>query len=151
MDSILKTIETIFSYVLDFALGFVAFIALLFILAILFGKRVIKKWEFEANFYNDKGKEIGEFDIEMKKYAKEESDFSLEAKLRLKHADLLMGKVVQVFLDDVLVMEGTVEKEGKIWLKNEHLKSDINDPHEGQICRVLCSSVELFSEKLIKD
>lgn len=38
---------------------------LLVMLTLIFGKRVIKKWEFEAKFYDDKRQEVGEFDIEM--------------------------------------------------------------------------------------
>lgn len=151
MGSIFEIIETLFNLFMNLALGFIGFIVLVFVLAILFGKRVDKKWEFEANFYNDKHKEIGEFDIEMKKYAKEEGDYSLDANFRLKHSVLRIGRVVQIFLEDELVMEGVVEKEGRITLNNNNLKSEINDPHEGQICRVMCSSVELFAEKIIKD
>ena len=100
-------------YLFYIAYGFLGLICLLLILGLIFGKRVIKKWEYEANFYNDKKREIGEFDIEMKKFAKEEGDFELEAKFVLKHIELTMGSNVQVFLEDVLVMEGSVEKEGR--------------------------------------
>lgn len=151
MESFFKILEIVIDASVYIVLGFFGFIALLFVLAIVFGKRVEKKWEFEANFYNEKQREIGEFDIEMKKSAKEEADFALEAVFRLKHSDLNSGDVVQVYLEDVLVMEGVVEKEGRIYLQNEHLKSEINDPQEGQVCRVMCSSVELFSEKLVRD
>lgn len=146
--NLLETVIDVFAYI---AVGFVGFIGLLFILALLFGKRVIKKWEYEANFYNEAGKEVGEFDIEMKKFAKEDGDFALEAKFRLKHSDLNQGNVVQVMLNDELVMEGVVEKEGRIYLKNQHLKSNIENPEAGQICRVTCSSVELFAEPLKVD
>ena len=105
----------------------------------------------KQTFITTRHKEIGEFDIEMKKYAKEEGDFSLDANFRLKHSELMIGRVVQIFLEDELVMEGIVEKEGRITLNNKHLKSEINDPHEGQVCRVMCSSVELFSEKLVSE
>jgi hypothetical protein len=40
---------------------------LLVVFTLTFGKRVIKKWEYEAKFYNDKRREVGEFDIEMQK------------------------------------------------------------------------------------
>ncbi len=118
MESIFKIIETAFNFFINFALGLIGFIILLFVLAILFGKRIYKKWEFEANFYNDKNKEVGEFDIEMKKYAKEKGDYSLDANFRLKHTELMIGRVVQNFLEDVLVMEGVVEKKGRITLNN---------------------------------
>jgi len=151
METFFEVLETVIDVTVYIVMGFFGLFFIIFILAIIFGKRVIKKWEFEANFYNDKRQEIGEFDIEMKKFAKEEGDFALKAVFNLKHADLNQGNVVQIYLEDVLVMEGVVEKEGRIYLQNEHLKSDINDPQEGQVCRVMCSSVELFSEKLIID
>jgi hypothetical protein len=151
MESFFKALESIFDIFLYVVLGFFGFIVFLFLLAIIFGKRVEKKWEFEANFYNENKKEVGEFDIEMKRYVKENADFALEAKFRLKHSELVVGRVVQVFLEDKLVMEGTVEKEGRILLKNEHVKSEIENPHAGQVCRVLCSSVELFAEPIQHD
>ena len=151
MENLLNIIDSIINIAVYLVSGFVGFIFLLFLLALIFGKRVIKKWEFEANFYDDNRREIGEFDIEMKKYAKEEGDFKLEAKFVLKHPELEQGRVVQIYLDNTLLMEGVVEKEGRIRLNNEHLKSDIADPQEGQVCRVLCSSVELFSEKIVKE
>ena len=42
-------------------------------------------------------------------------------------------------------------KEGRIYLTNEHLINPIDNPEEGQICRVMCSSVELFSEAIQDD
>ena len=151
MEAFFKILELVIDVSIYIVVGFFGLLFVIFVLAIIFGKRVKKKWEFEANFYNEKRKEVGEFDIEMKKFAKEEGDFKLEAKFRLKHADLNLGNVVQVYLDEILVMEGVVEHDGRIYLHNEHLKSEINDPHAGQDCRVMCSAVELFSEKLIID
>lgn len=151
METIFKVFETVFDVLVYVVFGFVGFILLLFLLAIIFGKRVVKKWEYEANFYDEKKRELGEFDIELKKFAKEEGDFKLEAKFKLKHSALMQGRVVQVYLDDILVMEGIVEKEGRIYLKNEHLKSEVESPESGQICRVMCSSVELCSEAIKKD
>ena len=144
----MEVIFNLFKYV-GYGLG--GLFIFLFVMALLFGKRVIKKWEYEANFYNDEGREVGEFDIEMQKFAKDEDDFSLDAKFRLKHAELTSGSIVKVYLDDVLVMEGSVKKEGRIYLTNEHLKTDIDDPKAGQICRVMCSAVELFSEPIKVD
>jgi hypothetical protein len=151
METAIKIFESVINLLFYIGSGFIGFLVLLFFLALIFGKRVKKKWEFEANFYNDNKKEIGEFDIEMKKYAKEEGDFRLDAKFRLKHPELKPGRVVQVFLDDILVMEGVVKKEGRIILGNEYLKHEIKDAETGQMCRVTCSSIELFSEPLQKD
>lgn len=130
--------------------GFFGFIVFIFFMALLFGKRRITKWDYEADFYNDKRREIGEFEIKLNKYEKEE-DFSLKASFRLRHPALTEGSVVQIYLHDVLVMEGTVSEEGRINLTNEHLKSTVDNPEAGQICRVLCSSIELFAEPIHRD
>ncbi len=124
---------------------------ILVVITLIFGKRVIKKWEYEANIYSDKRREIGEFDIEMKKYDVEGAEFELKAKFVLRHPELTPGKVVKIFLNDELVMEGPVTDKGRIYLRNEHLISTIDDPQADQICRVMCSSVELFSEPLKAD
>lgn len=149
MEAFFKLLATFFDALIYIVMGFFGLFFLIFILAMIFGKRIIKKWEYEANFYNDNNREIGEFDIEMKKYSEEE-DFSLDAKFVLKHKELTKGSVVQVFLENVLVMEGTVENEGRVYLKNEHLKSEIENPEAGQICRVTFNTIEL-SEPLIID
>ncbi len=63
----------------------------------------------------------------------------------------MQGRVVLVYLDDALVIEGTVENEGCIYLANEHLKSKIENPEVGQIYWVMCSSVALFSKDIQDD
>lgn len=144
----MEAIGSLFKYI---GYGMGGLFVFLVIITLIFGKRVITKWEYEAKFRNDKRREIGEFDIEMKKYDEEDSEFSLKAKFKLRHPALTQGQLIKVYLNDVLVMEGNVEREGWIYLTNKHLKNDIENPESGQICRVMCSAVELFSEPLVKD
>ena len=88
--------DTLFSIVVYILYGFFGFLLLLFILALLFGKRIKKKWEFEAEFRDDDGREFGEFDIEMSRIVKEEPDFSFKAKFKLRHESLEAGQVCRV-------------------------------------------------------
>ncbi len=143
--------ETLFQYLSYLVSGFFGFIALLVLLALIFGKRVEKKWEYEADFHDKFHREIGEFDIELRKVEKEDIDFKLKAEFKLKHSELKQGQIVKVFLNDELVMEGSVIQEGRIFLNNDHLKSKIENPQEGQICRVMCSATELFAVPIHKD
>lgn len=52
------------------ASSFFDLIAVLFIFALIFGKRKVKKWEFEAEFRDSSGREFGGFDIELSHIAK---------------------------------------------------------------------------------
>lgn len=131
--------------------GFFGFIFLLFILALIFGKKVEKKWELEADFLNSAGKEIGEFEIELKRYPKEQTEFELNAKLFLRHDSLKTGRTIEVLLEGQLVMRGTVQKPGVIRLGNDDLMADITDPKAGLTCIVLCESVELCRAPLRHD
>lgn len=132
-------------------LGFFGFIFFIFLAAIIFGKRVTKKWEYEAKFRGANGKELGEFDIELSKVEKSGEDFSLKAKFELKHPELKLNRAVNISLDGQLVMSGMVETDGRIYLGNKHLVKNIENPQAGQICSVVCSDVELFSEAIYND
>ena len=142
--------EFIFSIITYLIFGFFGLIGLLFLLAIIFGKRVDKKWEYEAKFRDDKKKEIGEFDIELKRYEGEE-DYKLDAKFKLKHTALEIGKVVQVYLNEELVMQGNVTKKGKIYLREDSLVTQIDNPAAGQTCVVNYDGNEILCEALYKD
>ena len=109
--------DIVFTIVKYLIFGFFGLIGLLVVLALLFGKRIIKQWEFEAEFRDVKGREFGEFDIELSRIAKEETEDTFKAKFRMRHALLGAGQRVQVFLDDTLVLEGNVETEGRILLQ----------------------------------
>ena len=131
--------------------GFFGFIFLLIILTILFGKKVEKKWDLEADFLNDKGREIGEFDLELKRYPEEQTDFELVVKFFLRHDALLPGRKIEVSLRDETVMTGAVEKQGVIRLSKEHLVAEITNPAEGDICTVLCDGQEICRAVLRPD
>jgi hypothetical protein len=130
--------DTLFSIVLYILYGFFGLILLLFVLAMLFGKRIKKKWEFEAEFRDAKGREFGEFDIEMSRVEKEEPDFSFKAEFKLRHESLEVGQRLQVYLDETLVMEGTVSAAGRIRLGQEAV-------------RVVYGGLEHFAEPIRPD
>lgn len=144
----MDTVFTVFKYLV---FGFFGLIGLLFLLALIFGKRIIKQWEYEAEFRDESGKEFGEFDIELSRIAKEESEDSFKAKFRMRHESLEVGQRVQVFLDDALVLEGNVEKAGRIWLTEEQIVTSLSSAQQGQTCRVVWGGVERFSEQIVPD
>ena len=143
--------DMVFSILKYTFFGFLALIALLVVGTLLFCKRFEKRWEYEAKFRNDKGRELGEFDIKSSRIKGENTDFELRAKFVLRHDALSVGSVIEVFLENVLVMSGSVNEAGRIRLRNEHLKRDIDNPAAGQICAVRCGGIELFSEALYVD
>lgn len=143
--------DAIFSVLKYLVFGFFGLIGLLFVLALLFGKRVIKRWEYEAEFRDDNGREFAEFDIELSRIAKEETEDTFKAEFRLRHASLKAGQRVQVFLDDNLVLEGLSDKAGRIRLGAEHIKTPLEAASAGQLCRVVYGGVERFSAAIIRD
>jgi hypothetical protein len=143
--------DTLFSIVLYILYGFFGLILLLFVLAMLFGKRIKKKWEFEAEFRDAKGREFGEFDIEMSRVEKEEPDFSFKAEFKLRHESLEVGQRLQVYLDETLVMEGTVSAAGRIRLGQEAVVTEATDASAGQVCRVVYGGLEHFAEPIRPD
>ena len=143
--------DILFTIVLYVLYGFFGLLLLLFILALLFGKRIKKKWEYEAEFRDASGKEFGEFDIEMSRIEKEETEFSFKARFKLVHESLGTGQRVQVYLDDLLVMEGSVEKAGRIYLKDDAVVTAATEAREGQVCRVVYGGQERFAEPLQPD
>jgi hypothetical protein len=143
--------DTLFSIVVYILYGFFGFLLLLFILALLFGKRIKKKWEFEAEFRDDNGGEFGEFDIEMSRIVKEEPDFSFKAKFKLRHESLEAGQRVQVYLDELLVMEGKVETAGRILLREDAVVNKATEATAGQVCRVVYGGLERFSQAIRPD
>lgn len=143
--------DTVFTVVKYLFFGFFGLIALLFVLALLFGKRIIKQWEYEAEFRDESGREFGEFDIELSHIAKEETNDTFKAEFKMRHESLAVGQRVQVYLDDSLVLEGSVENEGRIWLKDKHIVTQLSEAQTGQVCRVVWGGVERFSEAIVPD
>ena len=143
--------ETLFSIVLHIIYGFFGLIFLLFVLALLFGKRVKKLWEYEAEFLDAGGREFGEFDFEMSKIVKEEAEYSFKAKFRMRHESIGKGQMVQVFLDDLLVMQGNAAHEGRIYLKEKAVLNEIEEPDASQVCRVVWGGIEQFRAPIKPD
>jgi hypothetical protein len=143
--------DLIFSIVKIIFFGFFGLIGLLFLLALIFGKRIVKQWEFEAEFRDENGREFGELDIELSRVAKKETQDTFKAKFRLRHDTLEFGQRVQVFLDDMLVLEGSVETAGRIFLSQEHIKMALTTASRGQLCRVVYGGIEQFSQAIMED
>ena len=143
--------DTVFTVIKYIVLGFFGLIGVLFVLALLFGKRIVKQWEYEAEFRDASGREFGEFDIELSRIAKEEDADTFKAEFRMRHDELGLGQRVEVYLDDTLVLAGNVEKEGRAWLNEQHIVSELSEAREGQICRVVWGGVERFSEEIVPD
>jgi len=142
---------TLFTIILYAFFGFFGLILLLVILAILFGKRITKKWEYEADFRDASGKEFGEFELELSQIEKEEPDYTLEAKFRMRHPALVQHATVQVYVEDLLVFEQMVEKEGRMYVRTKELVNQIEDVSAGQVCRVLIGGTEIAAAEFHPD
>ncbi len=143
--------DVLFAFLKYVAYGMAGLFGVLIVLVLLFGKRVRKRWEYEAEFRDTKGREYGEFDIELSRIEKQEADYRLKAKLHLRHSGLDVHDTVRVLVEDKLVLEGMVRKAGRIALGNEHLQNTIEQPRAGQLCRVLVGSQELAVATLVRD
>lgn len=143
--------EILFSITKYLAFGFFGLLGLFIVVALVFGDRIVTKWEYEAEFLDSKGKEFGEFDIKMSRVDKKEADFSLKTEFRMRHHLLTLHSTVQVFLDDLLVLEGMVREAGRINLALENLQNRVDDPRTGQICRVLCGGSEIATQEIVPD
>jgi len=143
--------ETLIDIIKYTVFGFFGLILLLAVLALLFGKRIRKQWEFEAEFRDDRGREFGEFDIESSRIEKQEPDFSIKAKLRMRHKSLQLHQTVRVYVDDIVVLEGMVQTEGQIQLGHENARDNPGNVQAGQRCRIVIGGNEVFSEALVPD
>ena len=139
--------EFIFSVLKWIGIGFVGLI----IFAFVFGKRVKKLWEYEAEFRDDSFKEFCEFEVEMSKIEKEEVDYTLKVEFYLRHESVKQHQSVQVFLDDLLVLEGMPEKDGYVRLGNSHLQNSIDEPSTENICRIVVGGEEILAQALKRD
>ncbi|MDJ0939645.1 MAG: hypothetical protein QNJ00_07760 [Woeseiaceae bacterium] len=143
--------EALFAAVKFVFVGFFGLIAVLVLLALVFGKRIKKQWEFEAEFHDADGREFGEFDIESSRIAKEEPDYTLKAKLHMRHTALTLHASVQVFVEETLILDGRVETEGRVVLDNSHLQVSTASVHTGQDCRVLVGGAEIARAEMRAD
>lgn len=131
--------------------GVIALLAVLVVVALVFGKRVRKQWEFEAEFRDASGREFGEFEIECSRIEKVEPAYTVKAKLELKDAALTPGEAVRVFIDDTPILDGTVTAAGFIRLKQEGLLPAAHNVHAGQRCIIAIGGREAYSEVLRPD
>lgn len=131
--------------------GLFGLFLLLVVLVLLFGKRVRKRWEFEAEFRDMGGREFGEFDFELSKIEKDEIEFSFKATFRMRHESLEKGQLVQVYLEDLLVMQGNVTRPGRIVLRGRAVVREVQDPEPGQVCRVVWGGIEQFRAPIRPD
>jgi hypothetical protein len=139
--------EIVFGLVKWVFWGFVGLI----VLVVVFGKRVEKKWEYEAKFRDARRREIGEFDIELFRIPSDNTDWKFKAKFVLRHPALIPGQVLRVYLDDELVIEKTLEQAGFVRLGASELCAEIKSPAAGQVVSVRCGDDELFAEALYRD
>ena len=131
--------------------GFVSLILLLIAIASLFGKRVRKKWEFEADFRDAEGREFGEFEIELSMIEKEEADYTLKAKFAMRHPALTQYATVQVYIDKTLVLEKMVETAGRLYVRQAAPVNRVTSVSEGQSCRVFVGSTEIATAEFHPD
>ena len=143
------TIDIVFNVFFYGIAGFFGLILLLVILALIFGKRVIKQWDFEAEFHDERGREIAEFEIESSRIDKEEPDFTTKAEFHCKHDALAPGDEVAIYLDDLRVMAGPVEKAGSVRFGIDRLLDKSLVPKAGQRC-VVKRNGELLMEQVLR-
>ncbi len=143
--------DILFSILKYVVFGFLGLLLLLVVVTVLFGKRIRKQWEYEAEFRDDSGREFGEFDIEMSQIQKEEPQPTFKATFKLRHESLEAGQRVEVYVDDVLVMAGNCQKPGRVFLDNDAVVTPLAKAAEGQDCRVVYGGKERFAEPLRPD
>ena len=131
--------------------GFVGLIVVAVLVVVVFGKRVHKLWEYEADFWDEAGKYVGEFEIELSKVGKEAIDYTLKAEFEARHESLAPGQSVEVSVDDHVVMRGTVVHAGKVVLTGEDLTVREFEPTVGQTCRVSIDTQERWTADLKLD
>ncbi|MEM9379300.1 MAG: hypothetical protein AAGB93_05060 [Planctomycetota bacterium] len=143
--------DAIFDIVRTIGAGFFGLIAALFALALVFGRRIEREWEYEAEFHDKWGNEIGELDIERSRVRGESEDFEPRANLVFKHRSLAAEDVVQVFLEDELILEGKVTRDGRVRLTDGDLMSNLDRPQVGQTCIVKRGDETLAESVLERD
>ena len=143
--------ESIATFIAYGIFGLFALLLLLIVAALVFGKRVTRQWEYEAEFRDDKGREFGEFEIELSQIEKEEPHPTVKAELKMRHESLTEHKTVQVYIDDRLVLEGMVRTPGRISIDRKLGEADVGPISSGQICRIRVGGSEQFAEPLRRD
>lgn len=144
----MESIVTIIAYGI---FGLFGLLIVLIVAALVFGKRVTKQWEYEAEFRGDDGREFGEFEIELSQIEKEEPHPTVKAELRMRHESLMEHKTVQVYIDDRLVLEGMVRTPGRISISRKLGEADVGRISSDRICRIRVGGSEQFAEPLRQD
>lgn len=141
----------LFDVILVSVFGVFTLLLVLVVIALLFGKRVRKEWEFEAEFRDARGREFGEFEIESSRIEKVEPDYTVKAKLELRDTALTPGESVTVFIDDRPVLEGRVTTGGYIRLGEDGLPPRDYSVRAGQRCIIAIGGREAYAEILRPD
>lgn len=143
--------ELFFDVIRYTVFGVFGLLGVVVIVALIFGKRVRKEWEFEAEFRAANGREFGEFEIESSRIEKVEPDYTVKATLKLRDASLTPGQTVQVFIEDTPVLEGSVTMAGRIKLGTDSLLQRPAEVRAGQRCIIAIDGREAWSERLLRD
>lgn len=126
-------------------------IAIPILFVVVFGKKIRKEWEFEAEFRDATGREFGEFEIESSMIENEDTDFKLRANLKIRHESITPNVNVQVLVEDQVVFEGMTSDRGRAFFNTEGLTVETLTPEAGQRCVVLIGGSEVASANLEVD
>ncbi len=143
--------EAIFSLIQSALLSVLILLGLLVVAAALFGKRIKKEWEYEAEFRDAKGREYGEFDIELSQIEKTELQPTIKVTLQMRHPSLTEHQMLQVLLDKRIVVEAMVETPGRVLLNKTFGESDLGEVAAGQTCRIMLGDTEIAAAPLKAD
>jgi hypothetical protein len=58
---------------------------------------------------------------------------------------------VQVFLDDLLMLEGEVTVAGRVRRGSDRLQNQVHDAPSGKMCRVVCDGRQLCATEIVRD
>lgn len=131
-------------------LGLLGFFGVIVLIIVVFGNRVRKEWEFEAEFREPTGA-YGEFDIESSMIEKKDTEFRLRATLEIRHKMIEPDMEIQVLLDNRLVLEGVSTKSGRAFLYSENLPVSSLSVETGQRCVVTVGGVEVATANMVAD
>ena len=123
----------------------------LFTLAMVFRKKIERQWEYEAELRDKWGSEVGELDIQMSRVCGESVEFLPGATLVFRHESLTTDQIVQVYIEDELILEGRVSKDGRVHLADGDLMSDLESVSVGQVCTVKRGGEQLAEGPLVRD
>lgn len=152
----MQTLGFIFESVISIAswlVGTVIILMVIFIvIAVLFGKKVEKQYDLEAEFNDEDDKEFADFDLSSWRYEKEGGEFQFEASFKWRDSRLALGSQVEVCLENQVVLQGTAEESGKINLHSkQHLANEPKSPQAGQTCQIKLNGEVVLEQPLHED